>query len=86
VFGFLGIVMALAMPIGMVVFGPLADVVPIEWLLVGAGVLTFVVVGGAVWLPAGRRAVSAAREASRSAEPARAAEAADATMSADQGS
>ena len=56
--------MALAMPIGMVVFGPLADVVPIEWLLVGAGVLTFLVVGGAVWLPAGRRAVAAAREAS----------------------
>ena len=43
VFGFVGIVMALAMPIGMVVFGPLADVVPIEWLLVAAGVLTFVV-------------------------------------------
>ena len=35
VFGFLGIVMALAMPFGMVIFGPLADVVPIEWLLVG---------------------------------------------------
>jgi DHA3 family macrolide efflux protein-like MFS transporter len=65
VFGFLGIVMALAMPIGMVVFGPLADIMPIEWLLVGAGVLTFLVVGGAVWLPAGRRAVSAAREASQ---------------------
>jgi DHA3 family macrolide efflux protein-like MFS transporter len=48
VFGFVGIVMALAMPIGMVIFGPLADLVPIEWLLVGSGVLTFLVVGGAV--------------------------------------
>ena len=70
VFGFLGIVMALAMPIGMVVFGPLADVVPIEWLLVGSGVLTFLVVAGAVWLPAGRRAVGAAREASHVGDPA----------------
>ena len=55
VFGFVGIVMALAMPIGMVVFGPLADVVPIEWLLVAAGILTFVVVG-ARRLAAGRPA------------------------------
>jgi DHA3 family macrolide efflux protein-like MFS transporter len=84
VFGFLGIVMALAMPIGMVIFGPLADVVPIEWLLVGAGVLTFVVVAGAVWLPAGRRAVTAARAASQVGDPARAAAAVDAVMSADK--
>lgn len=62
VFGFVGIVMAVAMPIGMVVFGPLADVVPIEWLLIAAGVLTFVVIGLAVWLPAGQRAIAAARE------------------------
>ena len=55
VFGFLGIVMALAMPLGMVVFGPLADVVPIEWLLVGSGLLTFVVVA--------RRGVAAGRPA-----------------------
>ncbi|GAA1926954.1 MFS transporter [Microbacterium aoyamense] len=68
VFGFVGIVMALAMPFGMVVFGPLADVLPIEILLIAAGVLTFVVVGLAVWLPAGRRAIVAAREASTRAE------------------
>ena len=37
VFGFVGIVMALAMPIGMLVFGPLADVVPIETILVVTG-------------------------------------------------
>ncbi|MET0735288.1 MAG: MFS transporter, partial [Microbacterium sp.] len=65
VFGFVGIVMSLAMPLGMVVFGPLADTIPIEILLIAAGVMTFVVVGAAVWLPAGRRAVAAAREASR---------------------
>ncbi|MDE0547345.1 MFS transporter [Microbacterium sp. C7(2022)] len=65
VFGFVGIVMAVAMPIGMVVFGPLADLVPIETLLVAAGVLTFVVIAGAVFLPAGRRAFAAARAASQ---------------------
>ena len=85
VFGFLGIVMALAMPFGMVIFGPLADVVPIEWLLVGSGVLTFLVVAGAVWLPAGRRAVGAAREASHVGDPASAAAAADAAMHARKG-
>jgi DHA3 family macrolide efflux protein-like MFS transporter len=69
VFGFVGIVMALAMPFGMVVFGPLADLMPIEWLLVAAGLLTFVVVGAAVWLPAGRRAVAAARAASQTTDP-----------------
>jgi len=37
VFGFVGIVMAVAMPIGMLVFGPLADAVRIETILVGAG-------------------------------------------------
>jgi DHA3 family macrolide efflux protein-like MFS transporter len=64
VFGFLGIVMALAMPIGMLVFGPLADAVPIESILVGAGLATFVVVGLALGLPAGRRAIAAAHAAS----------------------
>ena len=64
VFGFVGIVMAVAMPVGMVIFGPLADVVPIELLLVAAGILTFVVIGLAVWLPAGQRAIAAARAAS----------------------
>ena len=80
VFGFLGIVMALAMPLGMVVFGPLADVMPIEWLLVGSGLLTFVVLAAAVWLPAGRRAVAAARAASRVSDPAAGAAAAEAAM------
>jgi DHA3 family macrolide efflux protein-like MFS transporter len=60
VFGFVGIVMAVAMPIGMLVFGPLADVVPIEAILVGSGIATFVIVGLALWLPAGRRAVAEA--------------------------
>lgn len=80
VFGFVGIVMAVAMPIGMVVFGPLADVMPIELLLVAAGILTFVVIGLAVWLPAGQRAIAAAREASKTADPGAGAHAAEQAM------
>lgn len=63
VFGFVGIVMALAMPVGMLIFGPLADVVPIQVLLIAAGLLSVVVVLIAVSIPAGRRAVVAARAA-----------------------
>ncbi|MFT4213980.1 MAG: MFS transporter [Microbacterium sp.] len=62
VFGFVGIVMSLAMPVGMLVFGPLADIVPIEPLLIGAGAVTLIVVALAVWMPSGRRAIAAARE------------------------
>ncbi|GAC57253.1 putative major facilitator superfamily transporter [Gordonia hirsuta DSM 44140 = NBRC 16056] len=65
VFGFLGIVMAAAMPFGMLVFGPLADVVSIETLLIAAGVLTLVAISAALWLPAGQRAVVAARHAAQ---------------------
>ena len=61
VFGFLGIVMAVSTPAGMVVFGPLADVYSVQSLLVWAGVAIFVVAGLAVGLPAGRRAMAAAR-------------------------
>lgn len=42
-FGLLGIVMAVAMPIGMLVFGPLADSVSIEWIMVATGVITVLV-------------------------------------------
>ena len=80
VFGFVGIVMAVAMPLGMSVLGPLADVVPIEVLLVATGILTFIVVAAAVWLPVGRRAVQAAREAARASDPTAAAAAVDAAM------
>lgn len=60
VFGFVGIVMAVAMPIGMAVFGPLADTFTVEQLLVAAGLALFVVVGLALALPSGRRAMTAA--------------------------
>lgn len=57
VFGFVGIVMAVAMPLGMVIFGPLADQLPVQWILVAAGVLTFIVVALALVVPAGREAI-----------------------------
>ena len=63
VFGFVGIVMAVAMPFGMVVFGPLADQFSVESLLIVAGVLLFVVIAVALLVPAGRRAMAAARGA-----------------------
>lgn len=53
VFGLMGIVMALAMPAGMAVFGPLADVVSVEALLIAGGVLT-VLVGVAIAVRAPR--------------------------------
>ena len=69
VFGFVGIVISVAMPIGMAVLGPLADVVSVELLLIGSGVLMMTVITVAVMIPSGRRAVAAvmAVEASRSA-------------------
>jgi DHA3 family macrolide efflux protein-like MFS transporter len=55
VFGFVGIVMAVAMPFGMVVFGPLADRFSVESLLIVAGVLLVVVIAVALLIPAGRQ-------------------------------
>jgi DHA3 family macrolide efflux protein-like MFS transporter len=60
VFGFVGIVMAVAMPIGMAVLGPLADIVSVEILLVATGAITVLIAVVAVLLPAGKRAIAAA--------------------------
>ncbi len=40
VFGFVQIVASCVMPLGMLVFGPLADVLPVEWLLMSTGATT----------------------------------------------
>jgi len=63
VFGFVGIVMAVAMPIGMVVFGPLADQFAVEVLLIVSGILMFLVIAVAILVPAGRRSIRAASAA-----------------------
>jgi DHA3 family macrolide efflux protein-like MFS transporter len=58
VFGFVGIVMAVAMPLSMVVFGPLADQVSVESLLIVAGLALFVVVGTILVIPSARRSLA----------------------------
>ena len=60
VFGFVGIVMAVAMPLGMSVLGPLADIVAVELLLIVTGAVTVVIAIVAILLPAGKRAIAAA--------------------------
>lgn len=61
VFGFVGIVIAVAMPLGMSVLGPLADIFPVENLMVATGILMIIVATAAVLLPSGRRAMAAAQ-------------------------
>jgi DHA3 family macrolide efflux protein-like MFS transporter len=60
VFGFVGIVMAVAMPVGMAVLGPLADIFSVEILLIATGAITVLIAVVAVLLPAGKRAIAAA--------------------------
>ena len=60
VFGFVGIVMSVAMPLGMAVLGPLADVVSVESLLIATGALSAVIAVVAVTIPAGKKAIAAA--------------------------
>ena len=60
VFGFVGIVMSVAMPLGMAVLGPMADVVSVEILLIVTGAATVLIALVAVLLPAGKRAIAAA--------------------------
>ena len=42
IFGVFGMISTSMMPIGMLIFGPIADVIDIEWLLIGTGLLIFV--------------------------------------------
>lgn len=60
VFGFVGIVMSTAMPLGMAILGPLADIVPVEWLLILTGAATVFIALVAISLPFGKRAIAAA--------------------------
>jgi DHA3 family macrolide efflux protein-like MFS transporter len=52
--------MAVAMPLGMAILGPLADVVSVEILMIVTGAATVLIAAIAVLLPAGRRAIAAA--------------------------
>lgn len=42
VFGVQTMIATAMMPLGMLIFGPLADIIRIEWLLVVSGVLLFI--------------------------------------------
>lgn len=42
VFGVLAMISSSMMPLGMLIFGPIADVIEIEWLLIGTGVVIFI--------------------------------------------
>jgi DHA3 family macrolide efflux protein-like MFS transporter len=62
VFGFVGIVMSVAMPLGMAILGPLADIVSVEILLIVTGSATVVTALIAITVPGGKRAIAAAHE------------------------
>jgi len=61
VFGVLVMISSAMAPLGMLVFGPMADMMPIEWLLIGTGVLLFVegffMIGSRALLQAGNPAI-----------------------------
>ncbi|MBD2870827.1 MFS transporter [Paenibacillus arenilitoris] len=42
IFGVFGMISTSMMPIGMLIFGPIADVIKIEWLLIGTGLLILI--------------------------------------------
>ncbi|HEX7712709.1 MAG TPA: MFS transporter [Bacillota bacterium] len=60
VFGVMGMIASSMMPLGMLVFGPVADFVKIEWLLIGTGLLLVVqsllMLGNKVLIKAGEPA------------------------------
>ncbi|MFD6176591.1 MULTISPECIES: MFS transporter [unclassified Isoptericola] len=69
VFGFVGIVMTVAMPLSMVVFGPLADRYSVQVLLVVAGALLVAFVLAVLSVPSARRSLAAiARPATADAD------------------
>ena len=45
VFGLLGTMYAGFLPIGMAVFGPLADIVPLQWIMIGSGIALIFIAG-----------------------------------------
>ncbi|WP_040205900.1 MFS transporter [Neobacillus jeddahensis] len=42
VFGVMGMISTSMMPLGMLIFGPIADIIKIEWLLIGTGVFIII--------------------------------------------
>lgn len=63
VFGIFGMLVTSMMPLGMLIFGPMADYISVEWLLIGSGLYQFVqgffLLGSKVLMKAGEPASSA---------------------------
>ncbi|MFP7298215.1 MFS transporter [Neobacillus niacini] len=61
VFGVLGMISTSMMPLGMLIFGPIADIIDIEWLLIATGFLMFIqgffLIGSKVLVEAGKPVV-----------------------------
>jgi len=61
IFGVFSMIASSMMPLGMLVFGPVADSIKIEWLLVGTGALLFIqgffLLGSRTMLEAGQPVV-----------------------------
>ena len=38
VFGLMGAMYSGFLPVGMAIFGPLADILPLQWIMVGSGI------------------------------------------------
>ncbi|MDQ0194146.1 MFS transporter [Paenibacillus wynnii] len=70
VFGVLGMISSSMMPLGMLVFGPMADFIKIEWMLIGTGALLFIqgffLLGSKVLIEAGKPASKLEREGAES--------------------
>lgn len=45
VFGLLGTMYAGFLPIGMAIFGPLADILPLQWIMIGSGIALIIIAG-----------------------------------------
>ncbi len=58
VFGVLTMISTSMMPLGMIIFGPIADLIAIEWLLIGTGIALFILgfflLGSKVLVEAGK--------------------------------
>jgi len=42
VFGIMGMISTSMMPLGMLIFGPIADIIKIEWLLLATGIFIII--------------------------------------------
>src|SRR5690606_21736527 len=66
IFGVFSMISTSMMPIGMLIFGPLSDVIAIEWLLVGTGFFSIIL---AISLVRSKRLIEAGKPVMKEAVP-----------------